>query len=150
MKKMKFYAIVAITVLSVALLCACSYKGENADTELLEAVQEEPEVTEEPTEEVEAVEEVQEDPAEETSADEEIAIDEKKESALQVMDSLMLSMLENDYVYEPENPEFFWLALFYEICNYGYLREGSGMIEEGIAKVYYRVVQDYATGLIED
>lgn len=159
MKKMKFAAIVATAVLSAALLCACSDKGENTDTEV---VQEETEVAVEPTEEVEVVEEVQEEPTEETPADEGIAVDEngglvldeKTESALQVMDSLMMCMFENDYAYEPENPEFFWSALFYEVGNYGYLREGSGMIEsdgvEGIAKAYYRVVQEYATGLFED
>lgn len=84
----------------------------------------------------------------------EFPMDEKQQSALYVMDSLLMCMMENDSTYEPQNPEFFWSALFYEIGNYGYLREGTSTIEsdgvEGVAKVYYRTAQEYASALFAD
>lgn len=78
----------------------------------------------------------------------------EQQNMLAVMDSLNMCMVENEWEYEPENPDFFWSALTYTIGNYSNLRdnETSGLItiEDGVMKVYYRLVQEYATGLFED
>lgn len=159
MKKMKYVTLAAVTILSAALLCACSGKGESTVPEVVEVVEEAVQ-EEEPVQEEAVVEEAsaaEESSTEESNKEEstgEIQLDEKTKSALRVMDSLLMCMCETEYTYEPENPEFFWSALFYTIGNYGYLREGPGLIESdgviGVATAYYRVVQEYATGLFED
>ena len=75
---------------------------------------------------------------------------------LAVMDSLNMCMVENDYSFDAADPQFFWSALFYTIGNYHDLRdnEGDGMItcdyESGYMKVFYRLVQEYASGIFEE
>ncbi len=155
MKRKFKLAVAVVMIITAAMLCAC--QKESPAVEAPEMATEEPQEAESAQEksvtpEVEeaAEPEVQEAIEEATG----VVMDEKKESALWVMDSLLMCMYENDYAYEPTNPEFFWSALVYTIGNYGYLREGSGMVEsdgvEGVAKVYERVVQEYATALFED
>lgn len=152
MKKKYKWTIVAATMIAAAMLCACQKEDSAVEKPETEAVKQEAESaqTESVTPEETAEPEVQETTAESAG----VVMDEKKESALCVMDSLLMCMYENDYAYEPTDPEFFWSALYYTIGNYGYLRESSGMVEsdgvEGVARVYYRVVQEYATALFED
>lgn len=102
------------------------------------------------------------DPAEEAKAEtEDVELDvenlsEEQNNMLAVMDSLNMCMKGNDYSYDSSDPEFVWSALFYTIGNYPNVgnRDNSDLMEEngetGIRKVYYKLVQEYATGLFED
>lgn len=83
-------------------------------------------------------------------------LSEEQNNMLAVMDSLNMCMKENDYSYDSSDPEFVWSALFYTIGNYPNVgnRDNSDLMEEdgetGIRKVYYKLVQEYITGLFED
>ena len=142
--KRKFVA-VCITIAGLSVFAtAC---GDKTDT----TVQAEAEVQTEA-----------DDPAEEAKAEtEDVELDvenlsEEQNNMLAVMDSLNMCMKENDYSYDSSNPEFVWSALFYTIGNYPNVgnRDNSDLMEEngetGIRKVYYKLVQEYATGLFED
>ena len=81
----------------------------------------------------------------------------KEQSAmLAVMDSLNMCMEENTCEYEPENPDFFWKALYYTVGNYPDIRDNrsSGLLvenqEEACYEVDSRLLREYATGLFED
>lgn len=142
--KRKFVA-VCITIAGLSVFAtAC---GDKTDT----TVQAEAEVQTEA-----------DDPAEEAKAEtEDVELDvenlsEEQNNMLAVMDSLNMCMKENDYSYDSSDPEFVWSALFYTIGNYPNVgnRDNSDLMEEngetGIRKVYYKLVQEYATGLFED
>lgn len=170
MKKKKC-AILLTTVFSAMALSACA--GAETKTKVTTTEYETLGETEETEEEISETEGTNEDTAadggasagddssveadaEETqTADQgDVVLDEKQQSALYVMDALMMCNTETGKTYAPKDPDYFWTALFYLVGNYGSLREGSGAIEsdgvEGIAKVNYRVAQEYATALFED
>jgi len=79
----------------------------------------------------------------------------EQQNMLAVMDSLNMCMVENNLEYAPENPDFLWTALFYAIGNYPALRdnEANNLLtmdySTGTIIVYYKLVQEYATGLTE-
>lgn len=80
-------------------------------------------------------------------------ITKEQENMLPIMDSLMMCMGDNDYSYDSTNPEFYWSALYYVTNLCGRERDGNGVSVdgvEGIMKVYYRVVQEFATATFAD
>lgn len=125
-----------------------------------------PEVTPTPTEEAEkpivSAEEAEEEttsPVEENVViDPSIAAEElgkKEENMLAIMDSLNMCMAEQGYQYDVNNAQFFWTALAYTIGNYPNLRdnESNGTLTynpEGYYRVYYKLVQEYASGIFAD
>lgn len=108
------------------------------------------------TEEITASEEAQENTASEEAQILSVeSLSAEHQNMLAVMDSLNMCMLENDWEYTPEDPAFLWTALFYTIGNYPNIRdnESTGAIKidsyEGIMTVYYKLIQEYATGITE-
>lgn len=88
-----------------------------------------------------------------TTTEDDLHITKEQQNMLPVMDALVMCMEENSYSYDSTNPEFYWSALFYVTNQCGLEREGNGVTSdgvEGIMKVYYRVVQEFATATFAD
>ena len=66
------------------------------------------------------------------------------------IDSLARCMLENDLTYAPDDPEFFWTALYYFTGGYAMGHAAVEMTEEYQIKVPRQVMQEHALALFAD
>ncbi len=66
------------------------------------------------------------------------------------IDSLARCMLENDLTYTPDDPEFFWTALYYFTGGYAMGHAAVEMTEDAQIKVPRQVMQEHATALFAD
>lgn len=132
-------------------LCACQKEMVVEPTKEITSESTIDEITSEAVEEEVLSEENIANQAETVSKDVvELTADE--EGMLPVMDAMLMCMTENDYTFAPKDPEFFWSNLFYLIGCYHSLTT-TGATEDydaSVIRVYYRVVQDFATGAYED
>lgn len=66
------------------------------------------------------------------------------------IDSLARCMLENDLTYAPDDPEFFWTALYYFTGGYAMGHAAVEMTGSAQIKVPRQVMQEHATALFAD
>lgn len=72
------------------------------------------------------------------------------EAMVAPIDSLARCMLENDMAYDPQNPEFFWTALFYFVGGYGTNHPLIETEEDYRLKIPRKAMQEHASVLFSD
>lgn len=77
------------------------------------------------------------------------AVRSRLEAMLPVFDSLLLAYSEEDTLYAPKDPEYFWRAVYLMMANYGEMHTLAS-VEDGILSLPRMAAQEYASALFYD